>query len=147
MKPIYDVDSFVPHESIGAYIGRVRKAALDLAENELAPHGISGSEWFVILMVKNHIASAPTELCKMLVYDPGAMTRLIDRLEEKGLVRRLRAEDDRRAQRLELTAEGKAIYPKIVTALVKVYNQLLRGFTKTEVNQLQDMLKRMLANA
>jgi DNA-binding MarR family transcriptional regulator len=99
------------------------------------------------MMVKNQLASAPTELCKKLSYDPGAMTRLIDRLEEKGLVRRLRAEDDRRAQRLELTREGEALYPKIVAALVKVYNQLLRGFNKTEVNQLQDMLKRMLDNA
>jgi DNA-binding MarR family transcriptional regulator len=49
--------------------------------------------------------------------------------------------------RLELTAEGKKLYPRILEALVEVFNRLLRGFSKTEVRQLEDLLKRMVANA
>jgi DNA-binding MarR family transcriptional regulator len=86
-------------------------------------------------------------LCKILIYDPGAMTRLLDRLEKKGVLRRVRAKGDRRTVRLELTAEGKRLYPRILEALVDVFNRLLRGFSKSEVRQLEVLLKRMVANA
>jgi DNA-binding MarR family transcriptional regulator len=75
------------------------------------------------------------------------MTRKIDALEKKGLVRRVRSAEDRRAIRLELTAEGKSVYPKALAAAVGVINRFLAGFTKPEVRQLEDMLKRMLGNA
>jgi DNA-binding MarR family transcriptional regulator len=72
---------------------------------------------------------------------------MIDRLERKGLVRRARSPDDRRAVKLELTAEGKALYPKLVPIVVGVINRFLRGFRKQEVQQMEGFLKRMLANA
>ena len=75
------------------------------------------------------------------------MTRLLDRLEKKGVLRRVRTGSDRRSVRLELTAEGKKLYPKILAALVQVFNRLLRGFSKTEVRQLEQLLVRMVANA
>jgi DNA-binding MarR family transcriptional regulator len=48
---------------------------------------------------------------------------------------------------LELTAEGKRLYPRILEALVEVFNHLLHGFSKSEVQQLEQLLKRMVANA
>jgi DNA-binding MarR family transcriptional regulator len=75
------------------------------------------------------------------------MTRKIDALEERGLVRRVRSAADRRAIKLELTPEGRKLYPKILATAVSLANEFLHGFTKTEVRQLEDMLKRILANA
>jgi DNA-binding MarR family transcriptional regulator len=75
------------------------------------------------------------------------MTRLLDRLESKGIVRRVRDPEDRRTIQLELTDSGKALYPKIISAMVDVNNSLLRGFSRDEVSQLEGYLRRMLANA
>ena len=75
------------------------------------------------------------------------MTRLLDRLERKGVLRRARTADDRRAVRLELTADGNKLYPRILEALVQVFNRLLRGFTKSEVRQLEQLLTRIADNA
>jgi DNA-binding MarR family transcriptional regulator len=75
------------------------------------------------------------------------MTRLLDRLEKKGVVRRVRARGDRRSVRLELTAGGKRLYPRILEALVEVFNRLLHGFSKGDVRLLEELLERMLANA
>ena len=85
-------------------------------------------------------------LCRGVSYDPGAMTRMIDRLEKKGLVRRVRRADDRRKVDLELTAEGKAVRPKLIAAVVKVLNHRLRGFTKPEAQQFTEFLRRMLVS-
>jgi MarR family transcriptional regulator, multiple antibiotic resistance protein MarR len=146
MQPIYDIATFRPSLGIGAFIGRARRTIVEAIDRKLAPLDISHAQWIVIMLLGDGAATA-AELCKILVYDPGAMTRLLDRLERKGMLRRVRAKDDRRTVRLELTADGKQLYPKILEALVQVFNRLLRGFSKSEVRQLEKLLKRMVANA
>jgi DNA-binding MarR family transcriptional regulator len=71
---------------------------------------------------------------------------MIDRLEKKGLVRRVRRADDRRKVDLELTAEGKAVRPKLIAAVVKVLNHRLRGFSKAELEQFTGFLRRMVVS-
>jgi DNA-binding MarR family transcriptional regulator len=147
MQPIYDIETFRPSQGVGAFIGRARRAIVEAIEQKLAPLDISHAQWIVVMLLGDGAAATAAELCKILVYDPGAMTRLLDRLEKKGVLRRVRANSDRRTARLELTAEGKRLYPKILEALVQEFNRLLRGFSKREVSQLEHLLQRMVANA
>jgi DNA-binding MarR family transcriptional regulator len=147
MQAIYDIESFRPSQGVGAFIGRARRTIVEAIEQKLAPLEISHAQWVVVMLLGDGAAATAAELCKILVYDPGAMTRLLDRLEKKGVLRRVRANSDRRTARLELTPEGKRLYPKILEALVQEFNRLLRGFSKAEVRQLEDLLQRMVANA
>jgi len=147
MKPIYEGKTFQPREAIGALIGRTRKTIIAKIDAELAPLDVSAAQWIVVLLVGQSAASSATGLCEMLGYDPGAMTRLLDRLEGKGIVRRVRSPEDRRTIQLELTDSGKTLYPKIISAMVDVNNSLLQGFSHDEVSQLDGFLRRMLANA
>ena len=80
-------------------------------------------------------------------YDAGAMTRMIARLEEKGLIRRSRCPNDRRLINLELTEQGQAAMPRMRNVSVRVLNRFLQGFTKAEARQLEGFLTRMLENA
>jgi DNA-binding MarR family transcriptional regulator len=59
-------------------------------------------------------------LARDLEIDPGAMTRSLDRLEAKGLVRRERSTQDRRVVRLVLTGEGRKVARKVPTVLAQV---------------------------
>jgi len=147
MPPIYAIDTFRPSTGVGAFIGRARRTIVEAINQKLAPLDISHAQWVVVMLLGDGAAATAAELCKILIYDPGAMTRLLDRLENKGVLRRVRAKADRRTVRLELTAEGKRLYPRILEALVEEFNRLLRGFSKSEVRQLEDLLKRMVANA
>jgi DNA-binding MarR family transcriptional regulator len=79
--------------------------------------------------------------------DTGGMTRLLDRLETKGLVRRLRSSDDRRVVNLELTDEGRAAAKRIPAVLCGVQNAHMRGFTTEEWQLFKGMLRRILDNA
>jgi MarR family transcriptional regulator, multiple antibiotic resistance protein MarR len=147
MKPIYDRKTFNPREAVGALIGRTRKTMIMKIDAELSPLDVSAAQWLVVLLLGEGAAATAAELCELLSYDPGAMTRLLDRLESKGILRRVRGGADRRAVQLELTAGGKTLYPRILAAMVNVFNGLLRGFTRGEVSQLEGYLRRMLANA
>lgn len=75
------------------------------------------------------------------------MTRLIDRLEAKGLVVRQVGSGDRRLISIELTPTGLAIAKKATPTFEGVNRQLLEGFTAKEIEQLTDLLHRLRENA
>ncbi len=144
--PIYDVKTFRSREAVGALVGLTRKAIIERLESELAPHGLSAAQSLVVLVLAQGMADTAAGACKLLSHDPGAMTRLLDRLQAKGLVRRVPG-PDRRSARLELMPKGRRVYAEINAAQVKVLNGMLRGFSPAEARQLESFLKRMLANA
>ena len=154
MGDIYESSSYQPRKSVGALLSRVRVemlTALDReleADKRLAPLELSAAQFIIIA----NLAAAPealsaSDLCKGISYDAGAMTRMLDRLESKGLIRRNRSPHDRRLMHLELTEEGRAAYPRMREISLTVANRFLRGFTRTEARQLEGFLTRMLENA
>jgi len=154
VSEIYDSATYQPRKSIGALLARVRVemlAALDrelAADKRLVPLEVSAAQYIIIanLAVAQEPMSA-SDLCKGISYDAGAMTRMLDRLEGKGLIRRNRSPHDRRLMHLELTEEGRAAYPRMREISMNLANRFLRGFTKTEARQLESFLVRMLENA
>ena len=144
MNPIYDPKTYCPREGLGFLLQRVRMAVLDDLDRELEPLGITAAQYVIMVRLAENESSSASGLCRGTSYDPGAMTRMIDRLERKGFVRRVRSADDRRKVDLELTPEGRAVHPKLIAAVVKVLNRRLSGFSGDEVNELESYLKRML---
>ena len=154
MGNIYDSTNYQPGKTLGALLGRVRVemlAALDeelAADRRLGSLELSAAQFIVIAsLAAGEERKSASDLCKGISYDAGAMTRMLDRLEGKGLIRRNRSPDDRRLVHLELTDEGRALYPRMRELSLGVANRFLRGFTKAEARQLESLLTRMLENA
>ncbi len=153
MGDIYDSTNYQPGKSIGSLLGRVKVAMMAALDEELtrdrrlAPLELSAAQLSVMASLVGAERKSASDLCKGISYDAGAMTRMLDRLEGKGLIRRNRSPDDRRLVHLELTEEGRAAYPRMRELALAVANRFLRGFTKAEARQLESLLARMLANA
>src|SRR5438067_332666 len=92
-----------PKHGVIRLVNRVRVELIDALDRELARFDISAAQLIVLAFVANKEADSAASLCKSISYDPGAMTRMIDRLEQKGLVRRVPNLEDRRATNLEIT--------------------------------------------
>jgi MarR family transcriptional regulator, multiple antibiotic resistance protein MarR len=151
---IYDVETYQPASCVGQLMYRVRAAHMSALDEELAKDPelaaleISAAQYVVIsVLAKSKCADSAAQLCKDLSYDAGAMTRMMDRLEAKGLISRRRCPDDRRLVKLELTEAGLAALPKLRECSVRVLNHFLRGFSHAEARQLESYLVRMLQNA
>jgi DNA-binding MarR family transcriptional regulator len=151
---IYDSATYQPCKSIGALISRVKAESLMALDRELgldkrlAPLELSAAQFIIIANLASPEGPASAaDLCKGISYDAGAMTRMLDRLESKGLIRRTRSAQDRRLMNLELTEEGRAAFPRMREIAMGVANRMLRGFTKSEARQLEGLLGRMLENA
>jgi len=143
---IYDPANYDLRNAVGPLIARTRAAFMAALDERLAAHDLKAADYIVLVALANDIDTA-SGVCSALSHDPGAMTRKIDALEKRGLVRRVRSSEDRRAIKLELTPEGRKVYPKALATAIGVANDFLHGFSKTEVRQLEGMLKRILANA
>jgi DNA-binding MarR family transcriptional regulator len=144
MGDFYSIDNFEPREGLGYLLALARKRALELLEPEFAPLGLTSVQAIVIVGIANGTRTA-AEFCRLLQHNPGAMTRVVDRLEKAGYVLRVRDRADRRSVRLELTPAGRKVLPKLRGAAVKVFNTMLHGFSHAEARQLISSLKRLVA--
>jgi DNA-binding MarR family transcriptional regulator len=146
-QAFYRPDNYDPEQSVAYLMRRILGAASAEIERELEPSGLTNAQWVPLLKLSMGSASTVAELARGCQLDTGGMTRLLDRLESKGLVRRVRSSEDRRVVNLELTDEGRAAAKTIPAVLCGVQNAHMRGFTLQEWQTLKALLRRILDNA
>lgn len=89
---------------------------------------------------------APGELARSLNYNPGALTRLLDKLEQRGYLQRVPDPDDRRSLRLELTASGRDIRTRMIACCNAAAERAFDKITHAERSQLHGLLVRVLTH-
>jgi DNA-binding MarR family transcriptional regulator len=139
----YSADSFHLQDSIGYLVKRTQRLMHDRIEAAFASQGITFQQWVVLMHLRDGLATTTAGLCQELRHDSGAMTRLIDQLEERGLIGRRRQEADRRIVDLELKPAGRKMVESLIPLAVDTLNVALEDFTKAEVQQLKSLLHRL----
>jgi DNA-binding MarR family transcriptional regulator len=137
---------YLVNGGLGQLTSAVRNAILARLEVELAPLELTSAQFVVVIGAMRGKARTVNEFCAFAGTDAGSMSRLLDRLEAKGIVRRTRAGLDRRQVQVVLTEKGQALSPLIMPAIARVNAQFLAGFSQDDAVQLQTLLQRMLAN-
>ena len=142
----YKPENYTPDESAAYLMRQILNLATAQIDRALEPAGLTNAQWIPLFKLHMGHASTVAELARECKLDAGAMTRTLDRLEAKGLVRRVRSLEDRRVVNLELTREGREAAKHIPAVLCDVQNAFLQGLTVAEWQQLKDMLRRIVAN-
>ena len=131
---------------VGHLISRARSALLTGLDGELEPFGLTGAQFAVLKNVADGTAATAADLCRTMHYDTGSMTRMLDRLEEKSVLRRERCTEDRRVVYLRITDTGNELLPQLRAAAVHVLSRHLAGFSPAEIDNLKQYLVRMIEN-
>lgn len=131
----------------GYLIGQTRNALFAALDKEMLPLELTASQFVVVIGAMRNRARTVSEFCQLAGIEPGPMSRILDRLEAKGIVRRMRDLKDRRQVNVTLTEKGIALYPQINAGLHKVYGHLLKGFSEQEALVLEHALEKILRNA
>jgi DNA-binding MarR family transcriptional regulator len=139
----YSAESFHLQDSLGYLVKRTQRLMHDRIEAVFASQGITFQQWVVLMHLRDGLATSVAGLCQELRHDSGAMTRLIDQLEERGFIARRRQAADRRIIDLELKPAGRKMVESLIPLAVDTLNGALGGFTKTEVQQLKSLLVRL----
>ncbi|VCU68951.1 Multiple antibiotic resistance protein MarR [Pigmentiphaga humi] len=137
----YDLD-----ESLGFLLKQVNHSLQRTVDAEMTVLDLTAMQWGPLMQLALGRCETAAELARCACSDTGATTRMLDRLESKGLIRRVRSAQDRRVIKLELTEEGTRASEQVPERLIHVMNQHTRGFTAEEIEQLKSLLRRMIAN-
>ncbi len=143
----YRAETYRVEDSVGYLITRLRASIFAAVDREVASWGISAAQGSILIYIAHGRGDRAADIARDYDYDTGSMTRMVERLVRKGLLRRVRDDGDRRVVRLSLTPAGVRVAERLPTVAVKALNHHLRGFSAAEFEQLKALLRRMLANA
>src|SRR3982074_1336014 len=130
--------------SLVCHLGRQLRTALD---RRLTSQGITSQQAALLLLCRLVKEPNPIKMADRLGTHTAGMTRLLDRLEAKGLVIRRMNAGDRRSMVVELGPKSKDLLPRLFPAFRQVNKGLLDGFDEAELKELHFMLRRLLKNA
>ena len=122
---------------------RTASALTDRVEDLLKPYGISSTQYNVLRILRG---AGDEGLCRnelrdrMLTRMPD-MTRLLDRMEEAGLVTRARERDDRRMVLTRITPRGLELLGELDRPITELHRGQLARLTDEELRSLIDLLR------
>ncbi len=131
-------------------LSRVNRLArhLDIARREaFAAHDLEAGEFDVLAALRRSgkpYELSPSQLIASNLVTSGTMTNRIDRLEQKNLVTRKPDPNDGRGVLVKLTTAGQNAVDAALTDLLERERILLAGISKTERNQLADVLRQIV---
>ena len=145
-KPYYTVETIEAGNSIGYLVKRCGGLMTQLAERRFESTSVSFTQWLVLMRLNGRDEPiSATQLSKELCHDMGALTRVVDDLERRGLVARERSRRDRRAVELAITAAGRREADSGKRVIVELLNELTEHYSATELSTLVGLLQRMLS--
>lgn len=133
-------------ESLGYLVTLAHRRLFKNLESRLQPFGLTANQWAPLLAIAHGQCDTVAGCARETGIDNGAMTRMLDRLEDKDLVRRQRSDNDRRVVNVTLTTAGRRTARDIPPVISNVLNDHLHGFSQNEFEQLKGLLQRFLAN-
>jgi len=107
---------------------------------------ITPEQWGVIAMLWDEDGITQKELSSRLFKDQPNTTRMLDKLEAKGLIKREDDIDDRRAFLIYLTREGQEMRDALYPLVLNLRDDTLRGFSHEEMALFMKMLDRIWNN-
>jgi len=145
-RGFYKADNYRLRESIGYLLKSTFRSLSEVIESRFTQQGYTFQQWLVLMHLRDGLAGTVAELSRLLRHDSGAMTRLVDQLEERKLVVRRRNAADRRVIELELTPSGSKAVEALIPITVDTLNEALEGFTREEVRVFKDSMRRLTDN-
>jgi DNA-binding MarR family transcriptional regulator len=109
--------------------------------------GITAQEARVLLCCIEARVTTPGQLAAMVARDKGKITRFVDRLEAKGLVRREVLQRDRRFAVIRATGKGRQIAKEFAFVFDNIRTVLFEGILESDVRRLGEMLPKLHKNA
>ncbi|NJD30526.1 MAG: MarR family transcriptional regulator [Gammaproteobacteria bacterium] len=130
--------------SLGYLLRRVYTIMHERIEAAFASHEFTLMQWIVLIYLRDGLARTASDIAREFRHDSGALTRVIDQLERRGLLTRHRSTTDRRLVDLGLTAKGTKTIEELLPVMAGQLNEALAPFTRAEFEQMRDLMERLV---
>ncbi|CAJ93391.1 DNA-binding transcriptional regulator, MarR family [Cupriavidus necator] len=143
---LFDPAQYQMCDSVGYLMQRARNMLAHGVEQEVSSLDITQAQASCLMMLATGRASTVTDLGRELNTDMGSVTRLLSRMEKRGLIERRRRDADRRVVDLSVTPQGQELVERLPAIFCKVLAHHFRGFSEDEIQLLRSMLRRIIEN-
>ena len=143
-EQIYRAGTYRARDSLGYLLRRVYSIMHERVEAAFAGHDITLMQWIILIYLRDGLASTASDIAREFRHDSGALTRVIDQLERRGLITRRRSTSDRRVVELALSAPGRRTIEQLLPLMVDEMNVALAPFTRAEFEQLRGLMQRLV---
>ena len=134
-------------ETIPFEIGETAHALRKAFDRLAVGLGVTRAQWKVLFKLTRTPGLRQVELADMLELEPITLCRIVDRLEEAGLVERIRDPEDRRAWRLHVTAKAQPLIDKLHAVGSELVEHAFSGIDPKDIETTRQVLGRVRENA
>jgi MarR family transcriptional regulator, transcriptional regulator for hemolysin len=127
-------------------INDVARMLRTYVDHQASQFGITRAQWVILVRLDRFEGLKQSEIAEMLDLQPITLTRLLDRLCAAGLVERRADSNDRRAKRLFLTAEGRALLERLAGFGEDLIATALAGVERATIEKMVSQLATMKEN-
>lgn len=112
-------------------------------EKSLVSLDLTGAELRILRVLSEQGSSPLNRFCHETMLSPPSITGIVDKLEERGLVERVRSVEDRREVLIAITAKGNQTYVKGMELYRQLVEKALSALKADEVDELVSLLKKL----
>jgi MarR family transcriptional regulator for hemolysin len=134
-------------ETIPFEIGETAHALRKAFDRLAVGMGVTRAQWKVLFKLTRKPGLRQVELADMLDLEPITLCRIVDRLEEAGLVERARDPEDRRAWRLHVTEKAQPLVDQLQGVGAELVKQVFAGIDRKDIEITRKVLARARENA
>ena len=134
-------------ETLPFEIGETAHALRKAFDRRAVGLGVTRAQWKVLFRLTRQPGLRQIELADMLDIEPITLSRIIDRLEEGGLVERVADPADRRAWRLHVTANAQPLVEKLRAVADEMISEAFAGIDPKDIEITRLVLARARENA
>ncbi|HEY9876145.1 MAG TPA: MarR family transcriptional regulator [Candidatus Obscuribacterales bacterium] len=134
-----------PH-SLGYRIKLLSQLLSRKFQERLEPYGLTPFHWVVLCCLWEEDGLPTSSLGEKLQQVGGTLTGVLDRMEERGVIRRERDTRDRRIWRIWLTEAGRELQQELPPIALEIRDRAMQGIPPSEVKRFSELVDQAIAN-
>ena len=141
-------------QAIESYVGALQTDVMTLMnvmfggiQERVSPFGLAVGEYSIFTACHTNGSIAVSDLAQYVPFDATRISRIVSKLEDRGLVRKVRPDRDRRVVIAEMTEKGNALALELMASVSEHYAAIASRVRERELSSLLHFIERMTANA
>lgn len=136
-------EEFNLSQSYGYHFNIIFTNIKRMMESRLKIYDATHLQFSILVNLYKNNVKTQKEILKYVNGDEASITRLIDRLESKGLIKRVKSTEDKRKKHLVLTHIGVSLAKKTIACAQEVNQEIVKDLDKDEAKQLLELLQKV----
>jgi DNA-binding MarR family transcriptional regulator len=125
---------------------KTSKKMADMFNERLIPLGVTRVQWIAMYYLLKYGDQSQRELAERMDIKESTVARLLDRMEEEGLIERTNSSEDRRVKYIKLTEKGTERIEELLPEGQKMSELFSMGITEEEIEVFKKVLQKFMIN-